>query len=100
PRVGPGGGPHTAVTSTAVDQHVGQTTQGAGLRHAKLAVAGLPAHGVTSVAHGLGVAPLVVGLEPRSNSHLWENAPADSTNISVGVGAASGTHAVDIYLTY
>jgi len=89
-----------AVTITPVYQYVEQTNQGAGLRNAKLAVTGLPANGVTSVAHGLGVAPLIVGLEPRSNSNFWENAPADSTNIYVGVGAASGTHAVDIYLTY
>ena len=48
-----------AVTITPVYQYVEQTNQGAGLRHAKLTVTGLSANGVTSVAHGLGVAPLV-----------------------------------------
>jgi hypothetical protein len=31
---------------------------------------------------------------------FFEYQAADSTNVYVGVGAASGTHAVDIYLTY
>lgn len=95
-----------AVTIAPVYQYVEETIQGALLRNAKLAVTGLPANGVTTVAHGLvdirgnGITPIVVGLEAKSNSNFWENAPADATNVYVGVGAASGTHAVDIYLTY
>lgn len=95
-----------AVTIAPVYQYVEETIQGALLRNAKLAVTGLPANGVTTVAHGLidirgaGITPIVVGLEPKSNSNFWENTPADATNIYVGVGASSGTHAVDIYVTY
>jgi len=95
-----------AVTVTPIYQFVEETNQGAFLRNAKLAVTGLPANAVTSIAHGLvdargnGVIPIMVGLEPKSNSNFWENAAADGTNIYVGVGAASGTHAVDIYLMY
>lgn len=76
------------------------------LRYAKIAVTGLPAAAVTNIPHGLTdgrgnpVTPLMVGLEAKSNSNFYENAAADATNIYVGVGAASGTHAVDIYLTY
>ena len=95
-----------AVTIAPVYQFVEETNQGAFLRNAKLAVTGLPANGVTTVPHGLtdargnGFTPVRVGLEPKSNSNFWENAAADATNVYVGVGAASGTHAVDIYLMY
>ncbi len=95
-----------AVVVTPVYQFFDIAVQGQYLHYAKLVVTGLPASAVTPIAHGLTdgkgnpVTPLQVGLEAKSNSNFYENAAADSTNIYVGVGAAAGTHAVDIYVTY
>ncbi|HMD96493.1 MAG TPA: hypothetical protein VKM93_04065 [Terriglobia bacterium] len=89
-----------AITMTPSYQFVEETWVGTTLRNAKLAVTNLPANSLQVVAHGLPSAPIIVGLEPKSNSTFWEYQPADATNIYVGIGAASGTHAVDIYVTY
>jgi len=95
-----------AVSVTPVFQWFEQVTPGQFLRFAKLAVTGLSANSQTAIAHGLtdgrgnAVTPLQVGLEAKSNSNFYEYQAVDSTNIYVGVGAASGTHAVDIYVTY
>jgi hypothetical protein len=94
------------VTITPVYQYIETALPGQYLRFAKLQDTGLPANANTPVAHGLTdaygnpVTPIQVGLEPKSNSVFWEYQNADGTNIYVGVGAASGNHAVDIYLTY
>jgi len=91
---------------TATYQWIEQAMPGQYLKFAKLAVTGLAANGVTTIAHGLtdgkgnAVTPIQVSLEAKSNSNFYENQAADSTNIYVGVGAATGTHAVDIYVTY
>jgi hypothetical protein len=95
-----------AVSVTPNYQYIDQALPGQYLRYAKLAVTGLPANTNTPVPHGLTdvfgnpTTPLQVGLEPKSNSNFWEYQAADSTNVYVGVGAATGTHAVDIYATY
>jgi hypothetical protein len=81
-------------------QFVAETWVGTTLRNAKLAVTNLPASSQQEIAHGLPSTPIIVGLEPRSNSAFYEYQPADATNIYVGVGATSGLHAVDIYVTY
>jgi len=91
---------------TPVYQYLEQASTGQFLRFAKLQVTNLPANTNTPVAHGLKdvrgnpVTPVQVGLEPKSNSVFWEYQAADATNIYVGVGAASGNHAVDIYVAY
>jgi len=89
-----------AITMTPIYQFVEETWVGTTLRNAKLAVINLPANSQQAVAHGLPNTPIIVSLEPKSNSTFWEYQPADATNIYVGIGAASGTHAVDIYVTY
>ena len=89
-----------AYTLTPVYQYLQANENGVLLKNAKLKVSNLPANANTPVAHGLGFTPLQIGLEPKSNSVFWEYQDADSTNIYVGVGAASGTHAVDIYVIY
>ncbi len=89
-----------AITMTPSYQFVEETWVGTTLRNAKLAVTNLPASSQQEIAHGLPSTPIIVGLEPKSNSTFWEYQPADATNIYVGIGAASGTHAVDIYVTY
>jgi len=89
-----------AITMTPIYQFVEETWVGTTLRNAKLAVTNLPATSQQAVAHGLPSTPIIVSLEPKSNSTFWEYQPADATNIYLGVGAASGTHAVDIYVTY
>ena len=92
------------ISITVVSQFLSQVDNGSFLRNIKLAVVGLPANQNSAVAHGLTdgngnpVIPLQVGLEPKSNSVFWEYQNADNTNIYVGVGAAAGSHAVDIYL--
>jgi hypothetical protein len=89
-----------AFSMTPLYQFVQETWVGTTLRNAKLAVTNLSANSQQAVAHGLPTTPIIVGLEPKSNSTFWEYQAADATNIYVGVGAASGTHAVDIYVTY
>lgn len=89
-----------AITITPSYQFDEATRVGTVLRNAKLAVTNFPANSQQPVAHGLPSTPIIVSLEPKSNSTFWEYQPADATNIYVGVGAASGTHAVDIYVTY
>ncbi len=91
---------------TPIYQYVEQALPGQYLRYAKLKVLNLPANTNTPVAHGLKdaygnpVTPIQVSLEPKSNSVFWEYQDADGTNVYVAVGAATGSHAVDIYLTY
>jgi len=89
-----------AVTIRPTYQFVEETWVGTPLRNAKIAVTNIPANSQQAVAHGLPATPIIVSLEPKSNSTFWEYQAADATNIYVGVGAASGTHAVDIYVTY
>jgi hypothetical protein len=95
-----------AYSATLISQFAEDAESGARLRYAKLAVTNLSANGNTAVAHGLTdgkgnpVTPLIVSMEPKSNSVFFEYQAVDSTNVYVGVGAATGTHAVDIYLTY
>jgi hypothetical protein len=89
-----------------VSQFAEDGEAGTRYRYAKLVVTGLTANTVTNVAHGLtdgkgnAVTPIQVSIEAKSNSNFYENQAADSTNIYVGVGAATGTHACDIYVTY
>ncbi len=95
-----------AVVVTPVYQYLESTEQGVMLANAKFKVTGLPANQNTAISHGLkdafgnGKTPLQVGLEPKSNSNFWEYQDADGTNIYIGVGATTGTHAVDVYLVF
>lgn len=93
-----------AVVIITVSQFVFDSLVGVRIRNTKLKVSGLPANQNTVIPHGLvdgagnPVIPIQVGLEPKSNSVFWEYQDADGTNIYIGVGAATGNHAVDIYL--
>ena len=89
-----------ALVITPNYQFVEETWVGTPLRNAKIAVTNIPANSQQAVPHGLPATPIIVSLEPKSNSNFWEYQCADATNIYVGIGAASGTHAVDIYVTY
>lgn len=95
-----------AVSTSLVNEYLFQSQPGTWLRRVRLTISGLPANANTAVAHGLvdaagkPIAPIEVGLEPKSNSFFFEYQNADNQFIYVGVGAASGSHAVDAYLTY
>ncbi len=66
------------------------------MRMVRIDVTGLVA-GTNNVPHGLkdqngnGVVPKTVGIEPTSNATLWEGAPADTTNVYIGVSGTGTT---------
>ena len=93
-------------SQVTISQFDFQTYAGAYLRNSILRLTNLDFNSTPSIPHGLknqqgtsGVIPIQVGIEPKSNSVFWENAAADGTNVYLAVGAVSGQHSCDIYIT-
>lgn len=77
-----------AISVTPHYEYLSQTLEGAYLRKAKLAVAGLTASSANTVPHGLPAAPLNVLIEPTSAGGFHEAQPADAVNIYVTADGA------------
>lgn len=77
-----------AISVTSTYEYIGQTLQGAYLRKARLAIAGLTSNAVNTVPHGLPSAPLNVFIEPTSAGGFHESQPADAANIYVASDGA------------
>lgn len=80
-----------AISVTAQYEYLSQTIEGAYLRKARLAVAGLTASAANTVPHGLPAAPLNVVIEPTSAGGFHETQPADATNVYVTADGAGTT---------